>query len=65
MDRHRRRIELAVVALALVLVAGSVGYYALGSYVDRCCVPDRRHGQHSGFREIDPFDAVGKTFTMV
>ena len=26
----RRRIQLAVTALALVLVAGSVGYYALG-----------------------------------
>ena len=61
----RRRIRLAVTALALVLVAGSVGYYALGFSLIDAVYQTVTTVSTVGFREVHPFDTVGKTFTIV
>ncbi len=61
----RRRIQLAVTALALVLVAGSFGYYALGFSLIDAVYQTVTTVATVGFREVHPFDTVGKTFTIV
>jgi voltage-gated potassium channel len=61
----RRRIQLAVIALALVLVAGSVGYYALGFSLIDAVYQTVTTVSTVGFREVHPFDTVGKAFTIV
>jgi voltage-gated potassium channel len=61
----RRRIQLAVTALALVLVAGSVGYYALGFSLIDAVYQTVTTVTTVGFREVHPLGTVGKTFTVV
>src|SRR6476620_9251363 len=61
----RRRIRLAVTALALVVVAGSAGYYALGFSPIDAVYQTVTTVTTVGFREVHPFGTVGKIFTIV
>jgi len=60
-----RRIRLALLALALVLIAGTVGYIAFGFGVLDAAYQTVTTVTTVGFREVRPLDEAGKAFTIV
>ncbi len=62
---HVRRIELALLAVLGVMIAGSVGYMLLGFSVLDAVYQTVTTISTVGFREIHPLTATGKIFTIV
>ncbi|HET6967799.1 MAG TPA: potassium channel protein [Ornithinibacter sp.] len=60
-----RRISIAVLALAMVTVAGTVGYVVLGFGLLDALYQTVTTVATVGFREVQPLDPVGQVFTMV
>lgn len=60
-----RRIRLALLALAGVIVAGTVGYVALGFSVMDALYQTVTTVTTVGFREVRPLSTTGKVFTIV
>jgi voltage-gated potassium channel len=60
-----RRIRLAVLALALVLASGTLGYVLLGFGFLDAVYQTVTTVTTVGFREVQPLTAAGKVFTMV
>jgi voltage-gated potassium channel len=60
-----RRIRLALLALALVLVAGTIGYVVLGFGVLDAAYQTVTTVTTVGFREVHPLSEAGKAFTIV
>lgn len=60
-----RRIRLAVLALATVLVAGTVGYMILGFGLLEALYQTVTTVTTVGFREVHPLTAAGQVFTIV
>jgi voltage-gated potassium channel len=60
-----RRIRLALAALGLVLVAGTLGYVVLGFGVLDALYQTVTTVTTVGFREVHPLSAAGKLFTIV
>ena len=60
-----RRVEFALLAVLGVIVAGSVGYIALGFGVLDAVYQTVTTITTVGFREVHPLDAAGKIFTIV
>ncbi len=60
-----RRIRLALLALAFVLVAGTIGYVGFGFSVLDAAYQTVTTVTTVGFREVRPLDGAGKTFTIV
>jgi voltage-gated potassium channel len=59
-----RRIRLALVALAFVLIAGTVGYIVLGFGVLDAAYQTVTTVTTVGFREVRPLSEAGKAFTI-
>ncbi|HEY2983001.1 MAG TPA: NAD-binding protein [Jatrophihabitantaceae bacterium] len=59
-----RRIRLAVLALALVIVGGTVGYVILGFDVLEALYQTVTTVTTVGFREVRPLSAAGELFTI-
>ncbi|MGE5286964.1 MAG: potassium channel family protein [Micromonosporaceae bacterium] len=59
-----RRIELALLALVGVLIAGSIGYVVLGFSLLDAVYQTVTTITTVGFREVRPLDSVGKIFTI-
>jgi voltage-gated potassium channel len=62
---HLRRIQLALLAVLGVMIAGSVGYVLLGFSVLDAVYQTVTTISTVGFREIHPLTATGKIFTIV
>jgi voltage-gated potassium channel len=62
---HWRRLEWAIIALAGVLVLGTVGYLLLGFTLLDALYQTVTTVSTVGFREVEPFSPVGQVFTMV
>jgi voltage-gated potassium channel len=60
-----RRIAVALTALALVTLVGTVGYVVLGFGVLDALYQTVTTVATVGFREVQPLDEVGQVFTMV
>ena len=60
-----RRIAIAVLALFIVTVAGTVGYVVLGFGPLDALYQTVTTVATVGFREVQPLDHAGKVFTMV
>ena len=60
-----RRIRLAVLALALVIVGGTVGYVILGFDVLEALYQTVTTVTTVGFREVRPLSTAGQAFTIV
>ena len=60
-----RRIRLALLALSLVLVSGTVGYVLLGFGLLDAVYQTVTTVTTVGFREVKPLTAAGQIFTMV
>jgi voltage-gated potassium channel len=60
-----RRIRLAVVALGLVLVGGSIGYVVLGFSVLDAIYQTVTTVTTVGFREVRPLSRAGELYTIV
>jgi voltage-gated potassium channel len=60
-----RRIRLALLALGLVLVAGTLGYVILGFGVLDALYQTVTTVTTVGFREVHPLSALGQLFTIV
>jgi voltage-gated potassium channel len=60
-----RRIRLAVLALGLVLVGGTLGYIALGFDVLSAVYQTVTTVTTVGFREVKPLSRAGEIFTIV
>jgi voltage-gated potassium channel len=59
-----RRIRLALLALAAVIVLGTIGYTALGFTVMDALYQTVTTVTTVGFREVKPLSTAGKIFTM-
>jgi voltage-gated potassium channel len=59
-----RRIRLALLALGLVLVSGTVGYLLLGFGLLDAMYQTVTTVTTVGFREVQPLDTAGQIFTM-
>jgi len=59
-----RRIRLALLALALVLIAGTIGYVVLGFGLLDAAYQTVTTVTTVGFREVLPLSGVGKAFTI-
>ena len=62
---HWRRLGGAMVALGLVLVAGTVGYVLLGFAPLDAVYQTVTTISTVGFREVEPLNGAGKVFTIV
>ncbi|HEX7135922.1 MAG TPA: potassium channel protein [Iamia sp.] len=62
---HWRRLGGAMVALGLVLVAGTVGYVLLGFAPLDAAYQTVTTISTVGFREVEPLDGAGQVFTIV
>ena len=60
-----RRIRLALLALAAVIVVGTIGYIALGFSVLDALYQTVTTITTVGFREVRPLSAVGEIFTIL
>jgi voltage-gated potassium channel len=60
-----RRVQSGVLALAVVLVAGTIGYVALGFGVLDALYQTVTTVTTVGFREVQPLSDTGKIFTIV
>ncbi|HZC52863.1 MAG TPA: ion channel, partial [Mycobacterium sp.] len=60
-----RRIRRALLALALVLVAGTVGYVILGFSVLDALYQTVTTVTTVGFREVRPLSNTGQVFTIL
>jgi voltage-gated potassium channel len=60
-----RRPRLAIVALAAIVVAGTVGYFLLGFGALDALYQTVTTITTVGFREVEPLSSTGKVFTMV
>lgn len=60
-----RRIRLALLALALVLIAGTIGYIVQGLGVLDAAYRTVTTVTTVGFREVRPLSEAGKAFAMV
>jgi voltage-gated potassium channel len=62
---HGRRLAGAVAVLVVVLAVGTVGYLLLGLSLLDALYQTVTTVSTVGFREVEPFSAAGKAFTMV
>lgn len=62
---HWRRLAGALIALGLVLVAGTAGYVALGFGLLDAAYQTVTTVSTVGFREVEPLSATGQVVTMV
>jgi voltage-gated potassium channel len=62
---HWRRLGLALAALVLVLVVGTIGYVLLGFSLLDATYQTVTTVSTVGFREVHPLTPVGEIFTMV
>jgi voltage-gated potassium channel len=62
---HWRRLGGALVALAMVLVVGTVGYVVLGFGVLDAVYQTVTTVSTVGFREVEPLSPAGQVFTMI
>jgi voltage-gated potassium channel len=62
---HWRRLGGAMLALALVLVIGTIGYVVLGFGLLDAAYQTVTTVSTVGFREVEPLSAAGQVFTMV
>jgi voltage-gated potassium channel len=62
---HWRRLALALGALALVVVAGTIGYLLLGFSFLNALFQTVTTVSTVGFREVEPLSRNGQIFTMV
>ncbi len=62
---HGRRLTGAVAVLVVVLAVGTVGYLLLGLSLLDALYQTVTTVSTVGFREVEPFSAAGKAFTMV
>jgi len=62
---HWRRLGGALIALALVLVVGTIGYVVLGFSLLDAMYQTVTTVSTVGFREVEPFTPAGQLFTMV
>ncbi len=62
---HWRRVVGALIALAIVLAAGTVGYLALGFDLTDAVYQTVTTVSTVGFRELHPLSTNGKIFTIV
>lgn len=62
---HVRRIQIALLAMLAVVVAGSAGYVVLGFSLLDAVYQTVTTVTTIGFREVRPLGAAGKIFTMV
>src|SRR5689334_12639898 len=61
---HWRRLGVAMGALALVLVVGTIGYVMLGFEPLDASYQTVTTVSTVGFREVEPLSPVGQVFTM-
>ena len=61
---HVRRIQLALLAVLGVVVAGSIGYLVLGFSLLDAVYQTVTTITTVGFREVRPLGAAGKIFTI-
>lgn len=62
---HGRRLTGALAALVVVLAVGTLGYLLLGFTLLDALYQTVTTVSTVGFREVEPFSAAGKAFTMV
>jgi voltage-gated potassium channel len=62
---HWRRLGVAMIALVLVLVVGTVGYVVLGFGTLDALYQTVTTVSTVGFREIEPLSSRGQVFTMI
>ena len=60
-----RRLAFALTALFSVVVAGTIGYIALGFGVLNALYQTVTTVTTVGFREVEPLSSAGKVFTIV
>jgi len=60
-----RRIQLALLAVLAVVIAGSIGYIALGFSLLDAVYQTVTTITTVGFREVRPLGTAGKIFTIV
>ena len=60
-----RRLRIAVLGLAAVITAGTLGYLALGVGFEDALYQTVTTVTTVGFREVRPFDGADKAFTMI
>ena len=60
-----RRIQLALLAVLAVVIAGSIGYIALGFSLIDAVYQTVTTITTVGFREVRPLGTAGKIFTIV
>ncbi len=61
---HWRRLAIAVAALTMVLIGGTVGYMVLGFSPLNALYQSVTTVSTVGFREVEPLGRAGKIFTM-
>lgn len=62
---HWRRLAIAVAALTLVLIGGTIGYVVLGFSPLNALYQSVTTVSTVGFREVEPLGRAGKIFTML
>jgi voltage-gated potassium channel len=60
-----KRVRLGVGLLTLLVAVGTVGYVALGFSLLNAAYQTVTTISTVGFREVEPFDARAKLFTML